>query len=229
MKLFSEQQVHQVANAKYLLHDEDLPVAKEIWDEQVYRFIPQPYMSILDIGAHKGVFAVYCGLMGANVLALEPDSENFRTLCLNVEANHVDDKVTVANAGVWYVGERKTLWLDQEQSGGNSIFPKSTSFESRDAYFMDFNNLMVRRYDVVKMDCEGAEFEIIINASNEALRNIGYLTMEVHTWRDRDLYDAMISRLEMFFKIEGVKESNGQYGYIYATALPSCGGAGERR
>lgn len=216
MQKFSEQKVYEVCNAKYVLNEQDLLIVDEVWNQDVYHLPPLRGMQVLDIGAHKGIFTVYCLLMGAMVDAYEPDPDNFRTLLLNVNMNsgpgHCYPK------GVWGHSESKILYKSSIWSAGNSVFVDNPEIEDKHVAceFISLDKAIGQYvWDVVKIDCEGSEYEILTGCSDESLKRIKFITMELHSWRPVELHDKLVARLEKFFDLDGVKEANGRYGYLW--------------
>ena len=70
-------------------------------------------------------------------------------------------------------------------------------------------------WDCVKMDVEGSEFDIFLNASPESLCRIKFMFVEMHPWVDQDLYDAAMHRIENFFYVDGGKADSGRWEYLY--------------
>lgn len=189
-------------------------VVNEIFRDNVYQYHPKPGMRILDIGAQKGIFAIHAALHGANVWSHEPCPDSFEKLLTNVVTNGVGSKVIASNTGVWSEDSRMTLYIDPKNSGGNSLFGKG---EGVRVNLLKFDDVIGNSdWDVVKIDTEGAEFEILTKASTAALKRIKYLTVEVHNSFPLELYDAMMSRLAEVFTWDGVKEITGRLNYIYA-------------
>jgi FkbM family methyltransferase len=79
-----------------------------------------------DIGANIGVFSVYAGLRaGIEVCAFEPAAANYATLCRNIEANRLDDRVRAYCVAVSDRIELGSLYLSATNAG--SVF---NAFES---------------------------------------------------------------------------------------------------
>jgi len=138
----------------------DLAAVGEVWRRD-YPITPEMVEGkiVVDIGANIGAFSVLAALLGARkVLAFEPDPENYAVLCRNLKLNGVERVVypvraavvghsggDVALAGhatachVTRLGETVEWWATAV--GADDAIPT-------DAY-------------VVKLDCEGGEYEIL--------------------------------------------------------------------
>ena len=133
---------------------------------------------VIDIGAHVGVVSMYLAKKyGAEVWAYEPLPENYRRLVLNIERNGLQDKVHPFNLAVTGDGRDVTITANMTNSGGNSIYDGGETV----AHSTTFAEILKQTgaVDLLKIDCEGAEFEIL--ADVEILRgNVGMVRGEVH-------------------------------------------------
>ena len=133
---------------------------------------------VIDIGAHVGVVSMYLAKKyNAEVWAYEPQPQNSRRLVLNIERNGLTDKAHAFNLAVTGDGRDVTIGSNTENSGGNSIYD-SGSFAAKSITLPEIL-AEVGEIDLLKIDCEGAEFEIL--ADPEILRgNVGIVRGEVH-------------------------------------------------
>lgn len=133
---------------------------------------------VIDIGAHVGVVSMYLAKKyGAEVWAYEPLPENYRRLVLNIERNGLQDKVHPFNLAVTGDGRDVNITANMTNSGGNSIYDGGEVA----AHSTTFAEILKQTgaVDLLKIDCEGAEFEILADA--EILRgNVGMVRGEVH-------------------------------------------------
>ncbi len=144
--------------------------------------------TILDIGAGIGEFTLFAsqGYPHNTISAYEPFAESHALLCQNLEQNRVAN-VRVSPEAVWnYTG---TLALDlsnmeplQLQTRSSQVSPESDSHrEVRCISLADavaqFNGKAV---DLMKLDCEGAEYPILLHAKDETLERIRRIVMEYH-------------------------------------------------
>lgn len=141
--------------------------------------IPANPKTAVDIGAHIGIFSVATARAGALVYAYEPEAVNYQILCHNT----MDYNVRTFNLGVGTPGERK-LYVHPENTGGTSLF--LNKYLNADKYQMVkvisikevFKN--IPHCDLLKMDCEGAEDEIIEDFDDELASKIEQISMEYH-------------------------------------------------
>jgi FkbM family methyltransferase len=186
----------------------DFHMIDEIWAFRKYDAFGhrvKPGDVVVDIGANIGTFSVYaakaCG--ASRVLSFEPFPENYKLLSKNVEANQLG-MVTCVNQAV--AGKRgvRTLAVNSEESGSHSLVSGSSDqrIEVECCSFEDiFERFGVNKIDYLKMDCEGAEYEILENANRSRLQQIGQISMEYHHVPNRKPEDIASLLQGLGFKV----------------------------
>lgn len=144
-------------------------IIEEIWEHGEY-FLEQLGDSsagwIIDVGAHIGAFAVkaHAAFPGQPVLALEPVADNFQLLEQNLARNECR---TVIPLNMAVMGERGTteVYLDPVNTAGHStVLRTTTATVTTEAVRLDdlFDRFHVDRIGLLKIDCEGAEYQILL-------------------------------------------------------------------
>lgn len=199
-------------------------IVNEVWRDNVYQVTPTAGMRVLDIGAHKGVFAVYCAAHGASVVAYEPNPETYQALLHNISTPRTRKdgdvrcgSVMAHNLGIWTERGVQTLHTNAVNTGGSSMF--GTGADTVEIATVTLADAMQdKEWDIVKLDAEGIEFAVIAQASDELLSKIKYLTIEVHNdMATQAQYDAMLAKIERLFHYTGVREASGRLNYLYCT------------
>lgn len=181
-----------------------------VWDEYIVNDefkgnmydIPEHPKVVIDIGAHIGGTSILCANRGAIVYAYEPKKDTFDVLVENVKLNGFQNRIHCFNKGVGNTGSRK-LWLFQENSGMPSLM-KDRFKQGRDTYEMvdviSFDEVMesIPHCDLLKVDCEGAEWEFLLNLSKEHAGKIDVITAELHF----DGNEQIGRHLEKFYKVD---------------------------
>ncbi len=193
---------------KFLLEargDADDSVLAEIFLLREYALI-EPELKraktvVLDIGAHKGFFALYVRALNAEVpvLCYEPEEANYAALKKHLEVNKVQG-VTSKNAAV--AKEEGTLLLNvSEDSHNHSIVvaPGTTVQKKVSATTLEKIVSKFEKVDVLKMDIEGAEFQIFENTSSAVFKKIGVIFMEYHEYGP----EMRAENLQKIFEKEG--------------------------
>lgn len=189
----------------------DKGVVKEVFLLDHYKFaLPhlKPGSVVVDVGAQIGVFSVYVscrGPKGLKIHSFEPMGANYALLKQNLGLNRLDN-VTAHNAAVTAESGKFKLYLSDENTGMHSLYGESENFEEVEGHgFNDlYDSLKIDRCDVLKLDCEGAEYDILRVAKPEVLERTGAIIMEYH---DEKRLPELVKRLEdAKFSVEVFKD-----------------------
>ena len=207
----------------------DSGTINEIWLQKRYAPVGDELRNgatVVDIGAHIGAFSIYAAAYseGVRVYSYEPHPENFRLLRENIQLNQLDNIMPypVAVAAVrgrtkLYLWEADSLGHSLLGPGRNYVEVKCTTLKD----IMDSNEIEVCA--LMKVDCEGAEYEILFNTPNEIFSRIERIHLEYHPdvagHRHSHSGAELVELLEkMGFEIESVTmpTRQGCFGYIRA-------------
>lgn len=147
---------------------------------------------VVDIGANIGVFALYAACQGAKVVqAYEPAEESFNLLKRNIANNGLDNIVFPHKAAV--VGKPSAhVWFSRKSSVFNAI---DTSHENQPDYDLvpsiTLANIVkdILSFNILKMDCEGGEYDIVINSEDSVFERIEEIRLEYHVGPHQELFD----------------------------------------
>jgi FkbM family methyltransferase len=165
---------------------------QSFFDEVYVRGLARPVHGgdVIDIGANVGCFTLFAAsALGCDrVIAFEPDPGNFRKLEENALLNP-DRKIFAVRKAVGrdsgdavFFSDVKasfplggTLVSDRgKQRGYKTIHVQCTSLADI------FSEYGISRCPLLKLDCEGAEFDILETADPALLKRIDQIAMEVH-------------------------------------------------
>jgi FkbM family methyltransferase len=165
-------------------NDADVGIIGEVFGEHVYDLPGTPEPSVIvDLGGHIGASVLYFSMRypGARIIAVEPDPGNFKKLRTNVGGL---SQLTAINAAVSDVGGTVTLYsaggLDSwKSSTRGAATPWSHPIEVT-AFTLDqiLANAGVTAVDLLKIDIEGAEYEVL--KSFDGLSQVQTIAGEVH-------------------------------------------------
>ena len=210
---------------------------QEVWLDEIY--CPPDYKInneniVIDIGANIGVFAAYAATCAEDVevLAFEPFPENAGWLRRNVDENNLSN-VTVYEQAVAGVTEERALeisssWIEHSLSGtinetGNTADKTGQILKVQCRSFDDVMN-NVPKCDLLKIDCEGSEYEIFYLSSSETLSKVRRIVGEFHP-RDKNTNNgkALCSFLETNgFDITHYEMFANETGIFHATNNLFC-------
>lgn len=200
-----------------------LQTFKEVFMDECYavglrRDLPEG-ATVLDIGANAGFFSLFAAsrFRRPRIHAFEPIPANFKQLTRNRELNPEQEwvlhpkAVTGADADVTLTFDPEDSFttsasITQPQQGGSVTVPGIRL----DTLFADAG---IEQCQFLKMDCEGAEFDIFYNCSPGTLSRIEVIAMEVHP--DPQLGHDMES-LERFFAEHGFRTERHPVDMLWA-------------
>lgn len=136
-------------------------IVREVYIENHYR-VPSDLKgkSVIDIGANIGAFSILCAERGADVLAFEPEPNNFQLLLRHIKESGFEDKITPMLMGVGGEGIHK-LYVNPQNYGANSKFIKNNLGLKEDTFVYMYMTNDFGTGDIVKIDCEGGEIEVL--------------------------------------------------------------------
>ena len=159
---------------------------------------------VIDVGAHIGLFSLLASQFckAGKIFSFEPISENFDLLVSNLELNHIEN-IFPFNVGVSKNSGELNLFLNTDQSAHSifsrsqeSITVKSTSLQKI------FDEKKISSCKLLKLDCEGAEYDIIDSLPVEYLDKIQNMAIEYHL---ADTKPELIKNLILKIKNAGFK------------------------
>jgi FkbM family methyltransferase len=167
----------------------DAAIFKEVFVHKLYTpagFEIGPRDVVVDIGAQIGAFSVFAAQAASQgrVISFEPAPANFALLKRNIELNSLRHVEALPQAVSDAVGERE-LRLSHN-TGGHSFHTVDRSAPTAIIRVAAVTLAEIARdrrvteIDFLKMDCEGEEYSIIDSCSDELLRRIRRMAMEVH-------------------------------------------------
>ncbi|OFV91550.1 MAG: hypothetical protein A3G76_06975 [Acidobacteria bacterium RIFCSPLOWO2_12_FULL_65_11] len=166
----------------------DTAVLKDVFAREVYAlpgFEIRTGDVVIDIGAHIGLFAGYAARAAENVtvLAFEPCPANFSLLVRNLSRNALSNVRAFPSA---VSASRGVEALHQSSNpAGHSFHFIEAGQPSVSVPTVSLEGIVhqhaLRVVNLLKMDCEGAEYEILASSIPEPLGCVRRITMEAHT------------------------------------------------
>jgi len=202
---------------------------REMFEENVYHIEGRDLTDklVIDIGANIGIFSYWAAQKGARVVAVEPHPESMARAQESLAA--FDGQITYIPKAVTGDGQPIDI-IDRTDWSSASYTRPGTTIES-----VTLDELLAPydKVDVVKIDTEGAEYDIILGASDATLAKVAYFAIECHgapDWDRREdadrppdhikAWSAMVARLAETHRIDVLgRPSVGAY--CYAERYPT--------
>lgn len=177
---------------------------------------------VVDIGANVGIFSTFAVKSANNVrvFAYEASPETFKYLKTNIDHNKLFSSIKAHNLAVSGRNGNVRLFLHEKGSGGNSLFTDNVT--SKNKNYVEIRAITLRdifvsnrldRIDFLKLDCEGAEYDILLGSRKELLDKIGKIAMEVHKIKGHTVQQLKNHLSKSGFKIREYK--NGKIVHAY--------------
>ena len=154
----------------------DLSVLMEVFAENTYQLHKLNLSDdaiVFDIGGNIGAFslAVRARWPRARITVYEPSARNFALLTKNAPFAHCEQRAVAGQNGVVRIQSEGThTALQLVASGGIEVEAVSLNDVLKDFSIVD----------LLKVDIEGAEYDVFAHASPETLAKVKNILMEVH-------------------------------------------------
>lgn len=173
-----------------------------IFFQKIYGLTEANWQTIVDIGANRGYFSLFAAQNSPNVriYAIEPFATTFQILRKNIRANHFESRIEPLSFALSSENGHSPFYLGEDLLD-NSLLkivsdkPDTVLVETRSlASFMDSFDLI--HIDMLKMNCEGSEYDILMNAPQTYLQRIQRIRLEYHTPKPELTIDVLKLHLE---------------------------------
>jgi FkbM family methyltransferase len=206
------QALQQSSDGTVTLHTHDdlnITLRQNVIDARIVReiFFQKPYLKhfsgqsepiVVDIGAYIGDFSLYAAhYLGARVIAYEPAAENFSLLKQNIDDNNFGDHIYPVMKAI---GPSKTVNLNVMKDGGEVHVSAYWYIdgEHREVESETLEEILVNHeletVDLMKIDCEGCEYDVLLSLTDELSSRIHQIVLEWHKIADCENRLAQVRR-----------------------------------
>ena len=174
---------------------------------------------IIDVGAHIGLFALFASQFCKNgkIFCYEPIKENYKILIENIEMNQIQN-IFPNNLAVTKETSRAKIFLNDDQSG-HSMFIQNKNFVEVDSKSLSdiFIDNGIKECDFLKLDCEGAEYEIIESLPSDLFTKINKTAIEYHMVDTKpELLEQLINKFKQFSFSVHTRSLFADIGFLFA-------------
>jgi FkbM family methyltransferase len=160
--------------------------------------------SILDLGANIGIASIDFALRypQASIIAIEPVAANFQLLQKNLSSFQ---NIRALNVAVGKHDERAALRGAGQSFRTQPVSARSKASRREETTVRDLNALLeelgITQIDLIKIDVEGAEYDVLTSLRPDLLQRVQWIVGELHSVRDF----ALLDYLSAWFEIDGRK------------------------
>lgn len=146
--------------------------------------VPRKGEHIVDIGANIGVFALWAARKGASVTCYEPGPDAFACLVRNTAGRPIN-VMHAAVVGRSTPESMVRLYLHEERSTRNTLLGIEIGSGQElmshvDVPAVSIDKVLADGCDLLKVDCEGSEFDIFDGTDGTILRQTRRIIVEFH-------------------------------------------------
>ncbi|MEJ2779447.1 FkbM family methyltransferase [Stygiolobus sp. CP850M] len=175
----------------------------EIIDGHAYDNIDVYGRDVVDIGANVGDSSIYFALKGARkVVGVEPLPNVYARAIENVKLNHLEGKIFLINAALGSKSGKIKVPCNTPTYDSDRFSTLRTNGEC-EVPIVTLSEVMKQITEpyLLKMDCEGCEFDVILN-DYEHVRMFEKLLMEHHAKFTGIEYTKLVDKLSSDFHCE---------------------------
>ena len=169
-------------NKKVLKFKHYESIELDIFIQKLYSKLSVKNKIVLDIGGNVGDSSLLYSALGAKkIIMIEPQPKFFEYAKENLQLNNEFVNIELINAGlsnskgyfsINYEDSGKSFQFKEDQKNGVKI-PKLTLEEILSNY--NSSNF------VLKLDCEGCEYDVLLNSSDQILNKFDAILLEFHS------------------------------------------------
>lgn len=181
--------INKTIKMKMRVKSFDKWAAYQVWKFGEYtdkHFTILPKDTIVDIGGHIGSFSIWAAKQAfkGKVFTFEPNLENFKLLKENKEINNVSN-LQIYNTAVSDKVGNISFFNSDHQSMGHSMYehelPNKTTVDATTLEEILKSN-KIEKVNFLKIDAEGAEYPILLNANVNLLNKVDKIFIEYHDY-----------------------------------------------
>lgn len=164
-------------------HYIDLMTLKEVFLDNDYKTRIKNPGIVVDIGANIGAFAIYSSLLGAGkIYCFEPVASTFQLLMTNLAINGINNVKSYKLGVAAKVGYSK-IYVSKA-SGLSSLYKRGVQVSEEKIKLVTLGRIFsennIKECDLLKMDCEGAEYDVLKSTPSSIFGLIKNIIIEFH-------------------------------------------------
>jgi FkbM family methyltransferase len=178
----------------------------QVFEEEDYKFFNVKDKNVLDIGAFVGDSPIYFILKGAKkVYAIEPHPDAYNEMLENIKLNNMENKIIPINIGISYEKDYIIINIKNLAQVAASFFNSNNKGIKVPAGKLSD---IIEKYNIdaqiLKMDCEGCEYNIILKDYN-TIKEFDEIGFEYHVDKTRITVIKLLEKLNKDFECKIIK------------------------
>lgn len=181
-------------------HHLDALTIKEIFIDQDYRPKLKDPKVIIDVGANIGTFSILAALKypHSKIYSFEPADRTNSLLNTNVKLNNITNITTIKKGVSSSVG--KASFFTHPATGLSSLTRSRPGMRQINILLTSlpevFSQFSIKKCDFLKMDCEGAEYDILFSLPNNFFKKLPYIILEYHDSINKHRHSELVTFLK---------------------------------
>ncbi|MDR1233443.1 MAG: FkbM family methyltransferase [Puniceicoccales bacterium] len=164
---------------------------------------------VIDIGGNVGMISIFLAkkFPFLKIYAFEPVKENFENFRRNIKLNKIPDGIIIVeNLAVTKDARTVNLNINMTNSGGSGLCAEKEADSSQSCDVQSvtlediFAKFALKSCKLLKIDCEGSEYEILYNADKDILKKCEHMRGEFHECDSIRKQGYSIAALELYCK-----------------------------
>lgn len=177
---------------------------------------------IIDVGAHIGLFSLLASQFckKGKIFSFEPIKENFELLKENVRINGIRN-ISIFNEAVSDISSKITLYQNEDEAGHSKFVKTFNSVQVNAISIKEFfDNKNIENCNLLKLDCEGSEYEIIESLPTNYFNKLDKIIIEYHLADTKpELLKGLKSKLINLSYNISIKPLFEDIGFLYAKKI----------
>jgi len=193
-------------------------VAREINENPEYNFDNKNFEKgdlVIDIGGNIGMISIFLAKKYPflKIYSFEPLRQNYKNFMKNIKANNIPEgTIIVENKAITKDSRNVNIEINYNNTGASRIISDNILTENVSNISSLTLNQIIEKYKIkkiklLKIDCEGSEYEILFNASPQTLRSVEYLCGEFHNIENDNTQnnpETLLDYCEKYIKPENI-------------------------
>lgn len=217
-----------------LANHSSLQVIFEIFREEMYSFFTTEKCCVIDVGANIGIASVYFACLPnvSKVFSYELVPSTFQLASENIKASSLQNLIKIKSAGIALENGTLSIPFEEEGSVDASVYEVSRSNEKSKSgntievevvavadEFQDILKQIGLEKLILKLDCEGTEYEVIPElAAKGLLQKFTVVMLEWHYHGPASLIQTLTDSGFIAFN-RNIPNDGGKRGMIYAAKI----------